>query len=308
MKPPVVIIGIGELGGVFARGFLRLGYPVYPVTRAISMATVAERLPEPELVLVAAAEGDLPSLLAVLPDPWRDRVGLLQNELLPAHWEGIRLVPVDNSLIFINFMNRLRAKRTDSLTNRFFLLSIRPVYNNILIYHKVIERNNSIPTPTVISVWIEKKPGTDYKVIIPSPVFGPRSDLLAGALATLHIPTRVLAGPDELLFELVVKNLYILTTNIAGLRVGGNVGELWSRHRDLARRIGEDVIRLQEALTGRCFERDALFAVLAETFAGDPSHGCMGRSAPTRLARALAEAERQGLDLPALRELQADLA
>jgi len=38
-----------------------------------------------------------------------------------------RLVPVDNSLIFINFMNRQRAKRTDSLTNRFFLLSIRPV-------------------------------------------------------------------------------------------------------------------------------------------------------------------------------------
>ncbi len=42
-------------------------------------------------------------------------------------WEAIRLVPVDNSLIFINFMNRLRAKRTDSLTNRFFLLSIRPI-------------------------------------------------------------------------------------------------------------------------------------------------------------------------------------
>jgi len=41
--------------------------------------------------------------------------------------EVIRLVPADNSLIFINFMSRLRAKRTDSLTNRFFLLSIRPV-------------------------------------------------------------------------------------------------------------------------------------------------------------------------------------
>ncbi len=39
----------------------------------------------------------------------------------------IRLVPVDNSLIFINFMSLLRAKRTDSLTNRLFLLSIRPV-------------------------------------------------------------------------------------------------------------------------------------------------------------------------------------
>ncbi|CAD7852526.1 MAG: hypothetical protein, partial [Olavius algarvensis Gamma 1 endosymbiont] len=31
-----------------------------------------------------------------------------------------RLVPVDNSLIFISFVSRLRAKRTDSLTNRFF--------------------------------------------------------------------------------------------------------------------------------------------------------------------------------------------
>lgn len=30
MNKAVVIIGIGELGRVFARGFLRLGYPVYP--------------------------------------------------------------------------------------------------------------------------------------------------------------------------------------------------------------------------------------------------------------------------------------
>jgi len=54
------------------------------------------------------------------------RTGLLSLSTISA---GIinRLVPVDNSLIFINFMNRLRAKRTDSLTNRFFLLSIRPV-------------------------------------------------------------------------------------------------------------------------------------------------------------------------------------
>jgi len=42
-------------------------------------------------------------------------------------WVDIRLVPVDNSLIFINFMSLLRAKRTDPLTNRFFLLSIWPV-------------------------------------------------------------------------------------------------------------------------------------------------------------------------------------
>ncbi len=72
--------------------------------------------------------------------------------------------------------------------------------------------------------------------------------------------------------------------------------------------IGNDVIRLQEALTGRRFEREALFAAMVEAFEGDPSHGCVGRSAPARFARALAEAERRGLDLPTLRERQAALA
>jgi len=56
------------------------------------------------------------------------RKGFIESIPLPdASVDVIRLVPVDNSLIFTNFMNRLRAKRTDSLTNRFFLLSIRPV-------------------------------------------------------------------------------------------------------------------------------------------------------------------------------------
>jgi hypothetical protein len=60
MKQPVVVVGVGEMGRVLARSFLRLGYPAYPVTRAVSMAATAEKLPHPELVLVAIAErGDL---------------------------------------------------------------------------------------------------------------------------------------------------------------------------------------------------------------------------------------------------------
>ena len=55
------------------------------------------------------------------------QTALTPDFLLANLRHNIRLVPVDNSLIFINFMNRLRAKRTDSLTNRFFLLLIRPV-------------------------------------------------------------------------------------------------------------------------------------------------------------------------------------
>jgi len=67
MKQPIVVVDVGQMGSVLARGFLRLGHPVYPVTRTISMAATAEELPHPELVLVAVAEGeqhglDLPAL------------------------------------------------------------------------------------------------------------------------------------------------------------------------------------------------------------------------------------------------------
>ena len=34
MNEPIVLVGIGEMGGVFARAFLRAGHPVYPVNRS----------------------------------------------------------------------------------------------------------------------------------------------------------------------------------------------------------------------------------------------------------------------------------
>jgi len=38
MNDPVIIIGVGEIGGVLAKGFLRAGHPVYPVTRDMNLA------------------------------------------------------------------------------------------------------------------------------------------------------------------------------------------------------------------------------------------------------------------------------
>ena len=111
-----------------------------------------------------------------------------------------------------------------------------------------------------------------------------------------------------MLFELVLKNLYILTTNIAGLRSGGTVDELWRHHQPLARAVAADVIDLQEALTGQRFDREALIEGMLEAFDGDPQHRCMGRSAPARLERALAHADRLGLAVPTLREIAAEQA
>jgi len=87
MKAPIVIIGIGELGSEFARGFLRCGHPVYPVTRQINMTDACRQIPMPALVLITVQEHELHTTLEQLPDAWRDKVGLVQNELLPRDWQ-----------------------------------------------------------------------------------------------------------------------------------------------------------------------------------------------------------------------------
>ena len=67
MNKPVVVIGIGEIGSVFSRAFLRLGYPVVPVTRDMDMAVVAADVTEPELVVVAVANTAMPVAPEVAP-------------------------------------------------------------------------------------------------------------------------------------------------------------------------------------------------------------------------------------------------
>jgi len=88
-----VIVGIGELAGPFALGFLRLGHPIYPMTRHTDRAAAAAKLPATELTLVTVREADLDGLLSSLPAPWRHHVGLVQNDLLPADWERHQLKP-----------------------------------------------------------------------------------------------------------------------------------------------------------------------------------------------------------------------
>lgn len=87
MKAPIVIIGIGELAGVFTQAFLRCGHPVYPILREMNLAQECQQIPSPELVLITVPENQLHPLLEQIPKPWRDKIGLLQNELLPRDWQ-----------------------------------------------------------------------------------------------------------------------------------------------------------------------------------------------------------------------------
>lgn len=254
MQEPIVVVGVGEMAGVFTRGFLKLGHPVFPITRQMDIDQAAKAIAPPELVLVTVGEKDLHPALERIPAIWRDRLALLQNELLPRDWEAHGLRDV-----------------------------------------------------TAVAVWFEKKKGQDYKVLVPSPVYGPRAATIEAALETLEIPAWELKSDEELVFELVRKNVYILTTNIAGLELppGTTVDTLWNEHQPLARQVADEVMDIQFKLVDRKLDRERLIAGMVEAIEGDLEHKCMGRTAPARLARAIEHADQFGLSVPKLRTIHA---
>jgi hypothetical protein len=254
LKEPVVIVGVGEIGTVFGAGFLRLGRPVFPVILGMNPVEVAERIGPVALALVAVREDDLHAVLDNLPPAWRDRIGLVQNELMPADW-----------------------------------------------------MRHGIENPTVAAVWFEKRSGKLPAPYFPSPVFGPGSELMIDALRANGLEAYGLSSPDELLYELVRKNLYIISKNIAGLAAPGSVGELWQSHRQVFLQVAEDVYQIQEARAGVRLPRERLFQQFQSDVEALPDKGTAGGSARGRLARTLAQADAARLPVPALRAVQVSL-
>lgn len=168
-------------------------------------------------------------------------------------------------------------------------------------------QNLDIHEPTVISIWFEKKPGKLVKELMPSPVWGAQAERMQTALAAVGLNARIVPSLADMQHELVLKNVYILTTNIAGMRVGGDVHTLWAQHEPLARAIADEVIRLQEKLIQAPLDRARLIDGMLAGFAGDPAHSCKGRTAEARLQRALALAEQHGLHLAELSAIAAEL-
>ena len=214
------------------------------------ISLVANTTPTHTTVLIAIGEADIATTLATLPTVWKDKVILLQNELLPREWQAAEI-------------------------------------------------NN----PTVISVWFEKKKGMDSKVVLPSPIFGANAKLVFNALSQIDLPSFILDTEEELTYELVRKNVYILTTNNAGLEVGGNVESLANQHSAVMNAVANDVLDIQDWLTETKNDRQRLMEGLLEAIHGDLTHGCMGLSAPARLTRTIGFANQAGLDIPTLRDI-----
>ena len=251
----VVIVGVGEMGSVFARACLRADRVVVPVNRSTSMAKVAERFPAPELCLVAVGENDLDGVLENLPDGWRTRIGLLQNELRPVNW-----------------------------------------------------KKHALGDPTLIVVWFEKKRERPLEVILPTVIGGPSAHWLAEALSDIGVAAQATDDPRQLAHALAAKNLYILTANVAGLVVGGTVGELLTTHQPLALEIAQEILDIEERLSETELHRDALLEMLLGAFASDPYHLCLGRTANERLTRTIAHADALSLRTPRIRAIARSLS
>jgi ketopantoate reductase len=131
---------------------------------------------------------------------------------------------------------------------------------------------------------------------------------LVAALDSIGIAAIRLATDDDLLYELVRKNMYILTANIGGLITRGTVQDLWYSNRELAESIADEIILIQAWLTGKKLDRGRLIAGMVEAFDADPEHGSTGRSAPARLARALDHANEAGINVPTLRDIAMQIA
>lgn len=255
MQKPVVVVGMGELGEIFARGLLKLGHPVVPVLRGMDMAALAETVPEPERVIVAVGEADLDACLNRMPPAWRGFLVLLQNELLPRDWQ-----------------------------------------------------RHGIQDPTVIVVWLDKKKGRPSVNVLPTLAGGPGAALVCKALAVSDVPAHPIPD-DEIVYELVRKNVYILTINIAGLRLppGATVSDLWNGHQPLAQDVAHEIIAIQSGLVRHSLPAARLMDGMLEGFQGDWRHICTGRSAPVRLQRALDAARSLGLQTPVLDSISASL-
>lgn len=98
-----VVLGVGQLGGVFAEGWLRAGRPVVPITREVSLKEVSTALPEPAIVLVGVGEAALTDALTSLPPSYRERAALVQNELLPRTWRAVFGAARDPSVAVVWF-------------------------------------------------------------------------------------------------------------------------------------------------------------------------------------------------------------
>jgi hypothetical protein len=272
-----VVIGLGELGGVFAHGLLRTGHRVIPVRRTDDPSAIARDVPRPALVAITVGEDDLAPVLRALPHTWHESALLVQNELLPRSWSSLHAPPTVAVVWF-------EKKKTTPIV---------PI----------------LPTPVAGP---RAARVVDALRALDVPCESIDEEALPAALVSknLYILTANLAGLAHGGTASSSRRGQPPTVGASSRRgqpptvgVSPTVGELWTTHRAHAEAVAREVLALQSALLGAPVDVDARLADLGRAIEADPKHGARGRTAPARLARALRHADELGVDVPTLRAL-----
>lgn len=84
----MIVVGLGELGQLYASAALKLGLRVTPLLRKSPREDALSGVSETAPVLVAVGENDLNQALSSLPAQRLAQLILLQNELFPSTWRA----------------------------------------------------------------------------------------------------------------------------------------------------------------------------------------------------------------------------
>jgi hypothetical protein len=182
----------------------------------------------------------------------------------------------------------------------------------------VLLQNELLPTqwkphevedPTILVVWFSKKPGQPIREYRSSPVWGPKALEIRDALEALDLTAEILPDWEATMFELITKNAYIWTQNIAALYIADPVAEkVILEHQAFLDDLIAETVAIQERAAGVTVDLKKVQEQVKSSIARDGSRKLGGRTAPRRLERLMALGKRLSFEMPVVTEVANQMA
>lgn len=163
-----------------------------------------------------------------------------------------------------------------------------------------IWQDAGVHDPTVCVVWFAKKKHQALRVGRASDAFGPHAGLMKALHDVIDVPCDVLDTSADRDAQLVAKFAFILAINSLGLADDVTIGGWLERAPETVDAIVSDALTLGMAILGARVDTTRARAAVLAAMDGLRGIPARGRTAQSRLTRALALAEKHGVDLPAL--------
>jgi hypothetical protein len=155
-------------------------------------------------------------------------------------------------------------------------------------------------TPTVLVPWLLKKRGTPLLVARPTPVFGAHAELVATLHRALELSFEVLPHEHALYQALVEKYAFIVTVNALGLLRDRTLGMWLQEDPERVSALARETAQLGAVLCETEVDLALCERAVIEGMRALHTIAARGRSAESRVLRALEQGRRIGLALPEL--------